>query len=253
MAPIISAVEILGLCGSKGPDATAAHELIGRQVRHLARLVNDLLDLSRVTRGCMELRRERVALADVVGQAVETTRPRCQRARHRLTVALPAEPLYLDGDPARLAQVFLNLLDNACKYSERGGQIQLRAERQGKDVLVTVADTGIGIAPEHLSQVFDMFSQVPPMPGRLREGLGIGLWLVKGLVEMHGGAIEAASAGLGRGAELRVRLPLAAAPPPRRRWRRCNPRAANGRPERWPSASSSWTTWPTLPSRSRWS
>ena len=154
----------------------------------MVRLVDDLLDVSRITRGKMELRKERVELAAVVRNAVETSRPLIEGGGHELTVALPPEPVYLDADPVRLAQVFSNLLNNAAKYTEAGGHIWLAVERQGSDVLVSVKDDGIGIAAEMLPRIFEMFSQVTPALERSQGGLGIGLSLVRGLVEMHGGS-----------------------------------------------------------------
>src|SRR5262249_3342184 len=156
---------------------------------------DDLLDVSRISQNKMELRRSRVLLADVVSSAVETARPALESAGVELTVALPPESVPIDADLTRLAQVFSNLLTNSAKYTERGGRAWLTAERRDGDVVVTVRDTGIGIPAEALPRIFDMFSQVDRSVERSAGGLGIGLALVKGLVEMHGGTVTAASDG----------------------------------------------------------
>jgi PAS domain S-box-containing protein len=208
LAPIRSAVEILKLEGS--PDATSrrARDLIERQLRYLVRLVDDLMDRNRMSMGRLHLRRERLDLARVLEQAIECARHNLQCAGQALTWDSPPEPIYLDADPVRLEQVFLNLLDNACKYTGRGGRIGLTAKRDGTDVVVIVSDTGIGIAREHLPRLFEMFVQIGAESQPSRGGLGIGLALARGLVEMHGGRIEARSEGSGKGAEFLVRLPI---------------------------------------------
>jgi CheY-like chemotaxis protein len=180
-----------------------------RQLTHMVRMIDDLLDVSRIGRNKMELRRERVTLADVVASAVETARPAVDEAGHELTLAVPADPVHLDADPTRLAQVFSNLLTNSAKYTPRGGRIWLTAARTGGGVSVSVRDTGIGIPAESLLTIFDMFSQVDRPTERSTGGLGIGLSLVKGLVEMHGGAVAAESAGEGRGSTFTLTLPTA--------------------------------------------
>jgi PAS domain S-box-containing protein len=207
LAPIRSAVEILKLKAPDDPTLQAVQGMIDRQLRHLVRLVDDLLDVSRITRGRLQLRRERVALAEVLEQALEASRPHVECAGHDLSVALPPAPVYLDADPVRLAQVFLNLIHNACKYTDPGGQIRVSAEMDGPEVVVTVADTGIGVPPEDLVRLFEMFAQLGPTGERAQGGLGIGLSLARGLVEMHGGSIEARSEGPGKGTQLVVRLP----------------------------------------------
>lgn len=171
---------------------------------------NDLLEVSRITRGKMDLRKEPVVLAAVISQAVETSQPWIESAGHTLHVSLPPEPVCLDADPVRLAQVFANLLNNAAKYTEPGGHIRLTAERQENEVVVSVRDTGIGIPATMLPRVFDLFAQVDASAGRTQGGLGIGLALVRGLVELHGGRIEVRSEGFGWGSEFIVRLPLVA-------------------------------------------
>ena len=174
----------------------------------MVRLVDDLLDVSRITRGKLELRKERVELASVIHQSVEACRPLAEGAKHELNVSLPPEPIYLHADSVRLAQVFSNLLNNACKYTEPGGRIWLTAERQGSDVVVNVKDTGLGIPSDKLASIFEMFTQIDRSLERSQGGLGIGLTLVKRLVEMHGGSVEAYSEGPGWGSEFVVRLPI---------------------------------------------
>jgi CheY-like chemotaxis protein/two-component sensor histidine kinase len=195
-------------------DAVAqVRAMMDRQLTHMVRLVDDLLDVSRISRNKMELRRERVLLADAVNAAVETARPLIEAAGHDLQVALPPGPVFLDADLTRLAQVFSNLLTNSAKYTEPGGRIRLSAERRSGQVVVTVRDNGIGIPAEAVESIFDMFSQVDRSIERSTGGLGIGLALVKGLVEMHGGTVTARSPGAGEGSTFTVRLPLAAAKP----------------------------------------
>jgi signal transduction histidine kinase len=213
LAPIRNATQFMQLKGPTDPDLQDARDIIDRQVRQMSRLVDDLLDVSRITQGKFALHKERVSLGVVLTNAIESSRPLIEGADHQLTVAVPPEPLYVEGDVTRLGQIFGNLLTNAAKYTDRGGRIRLTAERQGNDVLVAVQDTGIGIAAEHLRGIFDMFSQVAPALERSQGGLGIGLSLVKSLVEMHGGRVEARSDGPGRGSQFIVRLPLLIAAP----------------------------------------
>ncbi|HEX4025181.1 MAG TPA: ATP-binding protein [Steroidobacteraceae bacterium] len=214
LAPIRQAALI-----SKAPAATEAqkrwsHEVIDRQVQHMSLLLDDLLDISRVTRGTLSLRRQPTDLGSVIDAAVETARPMIDARRHTLTVRRTSEPVRFSADPLRVAQVLSNLLTNAAKYTEPGGQIRLGAHRSGGEVSITVADSGIGISAETLPRVFDMFAQVKPSGDRSEGGLGIGLALAKGLVELHGGWIEAHSAGLGRGSEFTVHFPETAEPQP---------------------------------------
>lgn len=173
----------------------------------MVRLVDDLIDVSRITRNKLELRKERVEFNSVALQAIEVCRPLVERAGHRFDVRLPEPPVFLDADP-RLAQVFTNLLTNACRYTDPGGSISFTGEQQGSDVLVTVKDDGAGIAPDQLDSVFEMFMQVDSSQECAQGGLGIGLALVRRLVKLHGGTVEARSEGLGRGSEFLVRLPL---------------------------------------------
>ncbi len=179
----------------------------------MVRLVDDLLDVSRITRGKVKLKTEPLDAAAVVAAAVETSRPLIDARGHSLTVALPPEPLWVTADPARLAPVLANLLNNAAKYTDRGGRIHLSAEREGGEAVFRVRDTGVGIAADMLPQVFDLFTQVDRSLDRSEGGLGIGLTLVSRLVEMHGGTVQALSAGPGRGSEFVVRLPALPAPP----------------------------------------
>jgi CheY-like chemotaxis protein/two-component sensor histidine kinase len=172
------------------------------------RLVDDLMDVSRISRGQIELRRERLTLAAVINSAVETSRVLIEEMGHELKITLPKQPVVIEGDLTRLAQVFMNLMNNAAKYTNRGGHIWLTAECQGSDVVVSVKDNGIGIAADQLPRIFEMFSQVNRSLEKSQGGLGIGLTLVKRLVEMHGGKIEAKSKGPGKGSEFVVRLPV---------------------------------------------
>ena len=207
LAPLSNGLEILRLAGADAKAVTQARAVMERQLGHMVRLVDDLLDASRITRNRMELRRSRVLLTDIVSSAVETARPLIEAARHELTISLPAEPIHLDADLTRLSQVFSNLLTNSAKYTERGGRIYIAAERGVHDVIVTVRDTGIGIPAADLPRIFEMFSQVDRAVERSSGGLGIGLALVKGLVEMHGGTVTASSPGPDQGSTFTVCLP----------------------------------------------
>jgi PAS domain S-box-containing protein len=207
LAPIRNGLEILSVKDVPGPVADRAREMMARQLVHLVRLVDDLLEVSRITHGKIELRKERVALATVIESAVETVRPLIDTARQQLEVGLPPEPVWLEGDPIRLSQIFGNLLNNAIKYSDAGQEIRIEAKAQNGQVLVSVRDTGIGIPPELLPHVFDMFSQGHANQSQAQGGLGIGLSLVRKLVELHGGRVEAHSDGPGLGSELSVFLP----------------------------------------------
>jgi CheY-like chemotaxis protein len=184
-----------------------------RQVGHMVRLVDDLMEISRISRGAMELRPERTTLDAIVRSAVDTSTPLINTAQHQLSVELPGEALPVYGDPIRLAQVMANLLNNAAKYTNRGGRIWLRAELDDGDLVLRVRDNGVGIAADALPNIFDMFMQVKNASSHTHGGLGIGLSLAKQLVEMHGGSIAATSAGLGKGSEFCVRLPRVTPPP----------------------------------------
>ena len=209
LAPIRNNIDILRLSGDSSPAAERIYKTMEQQIIHMVRLVDDLLEVSRITRGTIELRKEPVEFAAVVRSAVETSKPLIEEARHRLTISIPPEPLTLDADSVRLAQVFANLLNNAAKYTDPGGEIWLTAWREGNNVAVSVRDTGIGIPAEMLPRIFDIFTQVDRSAPRAQAGLGIGLTLVRMLVEMHGGSVAAASEGVGKGSEFVVRLPLA--------------------------------------------
>jgi PAS domain S-box-containing protein len=209
LATIRNALAIFEQLPSDPISFERTHEMMDRQVKQMVRLVEDLLDVSRIGRGTLELRRERVALAEIVDQALETCRPLAEAAGHELFVTLPAEPIVLDADPIRLRQVFANLLNNACKFTETGGQIRLTAQRADDEVIVAVQDTGVGIPDEEINRIFELFEQVDKTLERSRTGLGIGLSLVKKLVELHGGTISAHSDGPDRGSRFVVRLPVA--------------------------------------------
>jgi two-component system CheB/CheR fusion protein len=211
LAPIRNALHILRLTAAPDAASRRVTDMMERQVNHLVRLVDDLLEVSRITRGRIELRKERTDLAAVVRSAVETSRPPIDAAGHRLEVVLPEEPLVVECDAVRIAQVLSNLLNNAARYTEPSGRITLEVRREDASAVVTVRDTGIGIAKAMLGRIFEMFVQSDPQDGRAQGGLGIGLALVRRLVEMHGGTVEAASAGQGQGSEFTVRLPLATA------------------------------------------
>ncbi len=214
LAPVLNAVQVMKLLGSAEPNLQRAREMIERQVRRLARLVDDLLDVSRITRGKITLRKEAVELATVIARAVEISQPLMEARRHEWTVALPPEPVWLEGDAARLEQVVSNLLNNAAKYTEESGHIRLTVERGTGEAVLRVRDDGIGIPANLLPHVFDLFTQGDRSPARTEGGLGIGLTLVKSLVEMHGGSVEVRSEGMGKGSEFEVRLPVIAAQSP---------------------------------------
>jgi PAS domain S-box-containing protein len=207
LAPIKSGLEILRITRAAAATSTV-QEMLERQTNHLVRLVDDLMEVARVTRGRIELRLEPIDLGGVLRNAVETSRPLIDAARHELSVTLPAEPVTLVADPVRLAQVVANLLNNAAKYTEEGGHISLSAYREGGDAVVSVRDTGIGIPAEELPRLFDLFAQADRTYHRAKGGLGIGLTLVRTLVELHGGSVLARSDGVGCGSEFIVRLPL---------------------------------------------
>ncbi|HSK78902.1 MAG TPA: MEDS domain-containing protein [Thermoanaerobaculia bacterium] len=208
LAPIRNAAQVIQLLGSTDTHLSWARDVIDRQVRQLARLVDDLLDVSRVTRGKVELHREDLELSAVIAQAVETSQPLIDSRKHSLLLSLPPEPVHLYADLTRLAQVISNLLNNAAKYMKEGGRIWLTVERHDSEVRIRIKDEGVGIPPEMLSRVFDLFTQASPSLDRSEGGLGIGLALVRSLVELHGGSVEAWSDGPERGSEFVVRLPL---------------------------------------------
>jgi PAS domain S-box-containing protein len=210
LAPVRNGLQILRLAADKPEMMESTRQMMDRQLGHMVRLIDDLLDVSRITRGKIELRKERVELSAVVQSALEASRSALEAAGHELTVTPPRRAVYLDADATRLAQVIGNLLNNAARYTPPGGHIWLNAEREDGEAVVRVRDTGLGIPPEMRMRVFEMFTQVNRQLERSQGGLGIGLALVRSLVHLHGGSIEARSAGLNQGSEFIVRLPLAA-------------------------------------------
>ena len=208
LAPIRNAATLLLRRSPMDPQLKWGAEIINRQVRHMSRLLEDLLDVSRISRNRLELRREWIDLSSAIASAVETSRPLIDEQRQALTVNLPAGPVYIDADPVRLAQVFSNLLNNAAKYTESGGHLWLAAEVSGTSVTISVKDDGIGMEQEMLPHLFEIFWQASPALQRSQGGLGVGLSLARGIVELHGGKIEARSDGLGRGSEFIVHLPV---------------------------------------------
>jgi PAS domain S-box-containing protein len=220
LAPIRTGLHLLRITQPGSDSAEQARAMMERQLTHLIRLVDDLLEVSRISRGKIDLRRSPIELAAVVLSAVETTRPAIEAARHKLEISLPAQPLTVDADFVRLAQVLANLLNNAAKYTDPGGRIALSVRGEGADAVseavISVRDNGVGIPAELLPRVFDMFAQVDRTLDRAQGGLGIGLALAKSLVEMHAGTIQVESAGPGQGSEFIVRLPATASAQPAR-------------------------------------
>jgi signal transduction histidine kinase/DNA-binding response OmpR family regulator len=208
LAPMNNGLQLMRLAASNPATLEHARAMMERQLQQMKRLVDDLLDVSRVSRNKLELRKEFVELATVVNRATETSRPLIEAAEQELLVSLPDEPVLIDGDPVRLAQAFSNLLNNASKYSEKGSRIWFQAEQVGDEIVVKVRDTGIGIPSDKLTTIFDIFMQVDRSLERSQGGLGIGLTLVRQLVQMHGGSVEVRSDGPGRGSEFVVRLPV---------------------------------------------
>jgi PAS domain S-box-containing protein len=208
LAPLVNMLEVLKRADDDAVMLKRARDTIERQLGQMVRLVDDLLDLNRITHDRLELRQTEVELSSVIQHAVEVARPLIDSAGHDLHVNLPAEPIYLNADPARLAQVFGNLLNNSSRYTKPGGTIRIDAMREDGEVVVTVKDNGAGIPPDKLASIFDMFTQVDRSPERSQGGLGIGLTLVKRLIEMHDGSVEPRSAGEGQGSEFVVRLPI---------------------------------------------
>lgn len=211
LAPIRNLIEVLSRTLRGNADGIAAVASIDRQVTHLARLVDDLLDVSRITRGQIELRRQVVAVQDIVTRAVETVHPLLRQKQHRLLVVSSGQPLRVDGDPERLVRCVANVLNNAAKYTDAGGQIRLETLEENGEVVLRVTDDGAGIAPELLPRVFDLFVQDKRTLDRAHGGLGIGLSIVRQVIELHGGAVNAYSAGVGRGSTFELHLPLSRA------------------------------------------
>ena len=210
LAPIRNAAQLLNVHSAGNPEIEWARAVIERQTKHLVRLVDDLLDVSRMVRGQIVLKKKPVELAEIVQNAVETSRPLIRLRKHHLTVQIPEEPVLLQADLTRLSQVVSNLLNNAAKYTDDGGQIRLDAVVDNGTVIIRVRDTGLGVDSDLLPHIFDLFTQADRTPDRAQGGLGIGLTLVKRLVELHGGSVQAHSEGLGSGAEFVVRLPTLA-------------------------------------------
>jgi signal transduction histidine kinase/ActR/RegA family two-component response regulator len=210
LAPIITALELMRM--REGQSVTHERQVIERQARHMAGLVSDLLDVSRITRGSLALKRTVVDIGELLGRAVETAAPLFEQRRQELTTQLGERPLFVDGDPARLTQVFSNLLTNAAKYTDDGGKISIAVTEDEGQVLVRVTDTGRGISSRMLPRIFDLFTQEHQNLDRSQGGLGLGLAIVKNLVEVHGGTVSATSRGNGRGSTFEVRLPSVAEP-----------------------------------------
>jgi PAS domain S-box-containing protein len=208
LAPIQNATELLVRAGTADPSVQAIAVTVKRQIGHLARLVDDLLDVSRIAQGRIELRCETVALSDVLSRAIEMATPLMLDRKHTLVSVPSPTPLYGRADPARLTQAIANLLMNSAKYTDPGGKIRTRLYAEGGNAIIEVSDNGAGIAPELLPRLFELFVQGDRAPNRSRDGLGIGLALVRRLVEMHGGTVTAASAGVGAGSTFQIRLPL---------------------------------------------
>jgi PAS domain S-box-containing protein len=207
LAPVRNGLQVLRAKCNADPDVDRLAEMMLRHVGQIVRLVEDLIDVSRITRGQITLRKERVNLASIIDQAVEATRAAIDARKQELSVNTPAAPVLLEADPARLAQVVENLLNNAVKYTDEGGRIWLEARREGGEAVISVRDTGVGISAEMLPKVFDLFTQVERTLDRSQGGLGVGLTLVRSLVELHAGTVHAFSAGPGQGSEFIVRLP----------------------------------------------
>ncbi|MBV9947041.1 MAG: hybrid sensor histidine kinase/response regulator, partial [Myxococcales bacterium] len=205
LAPIVTALRVMELRGLPGGERERA--VIGRQVEHLSRLVDDLLDVSRLASGKVRLARRAIEIADVVARAIEVTSPLLEERQHRLRVHVPRPGLAVLVDVERMTQVVCNLLTNSCKYTDAGGEIRVEARSHGEDVELRVVDTGVGIDPDMLPRVFDLFTQERQAIDRSRGGLGLGLALVRNLVRMHGGSVAAESAGRGRGSTFIVRIP----------------------------------------------
>lgn len=212
LAAIRNSLTLAQRAGAVTAEGNRATEVIQRQVGVLAQMLDDLLDVERLRHGQIKLQRSRIELRSVIDAALEISRPRVDLNGHRLKIALPDEPIWLDADLTRLAQVISNLLDNAAKYTPRDGNIQLNAQQKGREVVIRVRDSGMGISADMLPKLFDLYAQGHPLPGKTSLGFGVGLALVRQLTELHGGSVAASSDGPGKGSEFVVRLPLASAP-----------------------------------------
>ena len=213
LAPIRNALTVLNVPGITSERAERAREVIGRQVNQMVRLIDDLMDINRISRGTLELRRRRFAIGSLVWQAVETCLSVEARRKRDISVTVPPQPVFVDADPVRLHQILCNVLNNAVKFSNDNDRISIAVDQQDRDLVLTVSDTGIGIPPGKLERVFEMFSQVEQAPGHVKTGLGIGLALVRQLAELHGGSATAHSDGVGRGSRFVIRLPIVTNPP----------------------------------------
>jgi len=216
LAPLSNGLHLMRMASAKPELLDRTRQMMERQIQHMVHLVDDLLDVARISTGKVELRRRRIDLKDVVATAVETSGSLIDAAGHKLTVEVPSTPMPMDADPTRIAQVVSNLLNNAAKYTPQGGRIALRVALEDGQAVISVTDTGIGIAADAIPTVFEMFAQVPSTEAKPQGGLGIGLSLVQSLVALHGGSVSAASPGAGRGSTFTVRLPLAAGPEQRK-------------------------------------
>jgi len=215
LSPIINALNILRQMKTDDPIIEQAGNVIDRQVGVMVRLVDDLLDISRITKGKLRLTKEQVELRVVVNRAAETARPFMDARKHDFSVSLPTEPIWVEADPARMEQVVVNLLNNAAKYTDSGGLIRMTVNHEGSEAVIRVRDNGVGIAPELLPHIFELFTQVDGSLGRSYGGLGIGLALARNLVELHEGRLQASSGGLGKGCEFTIKLPMLQNPPVR--------------------------------------
>ncbi len=212
LSPIINALNILRQVRTNNPIIENAGNIIDRQVGQMVRLVDDLLDITRITKGKLRLTQEKIELRVIANRAAETARPFIEACKHEFSLALPTKPLWVEADPARMEQVLVNLLNNAAKYTDPGGLIRMTVSQEGDEAVIRVRDNGVGIASELLPHIFELFTQVDGSLGRSYGGLGIGLALARNLVEMQGGRIQAQSGGLGKGSEFTVKLPLVSAP-----------------------------------------
>lgn len=213
LSPIMNALNILRQMKTDDPIIEQAGNIIDRQVGVMVRLVDDLLDISRITKGKLRLTKEPVDLRIVLNRAAETARPFMDARRHDFSVLLPTKAVWVEADPARMEQVVINLLNNAAKYTDEGGLIRLTIHQEGQDAVIQVRDNGVGISPELLPHIFELFTQVDGSLGRSYGGLGIGLALASNLVELHEGRLQATSAGLGKGCEFTIKLPILSEPP----------------------------------------
>jgi signal transduction histidine kinase len=257
LAPMRTGMDLLKELLPAEPEIRRIGAIIERQIQHMTHLVDDLLDIARIKSGRVELREQRVDLRDAVRSAIGDVSAEIEAARHRLSTDQASEPLMVDGDAMRLAQVVTNLLHNAVKYTPDGGEIRITTRRDNGDAVLIVGDDGIGLEPEMLNRIFDTFAQGPHDPARAPAGLGLGLTLVRRLIELHGGTVEARSGGLGEGSEFIVRLPLASEARLRRKAAGTGAERAAGtapasRGPTTPNAFWWWTTIRTSPKAWRW-